>query len=129
VDIGEQIAVFGRSFTAKVAEIARCDLVLVTQGTGAVLPSWLLERPCIVYHVAGVVANRSDLASRNVFQLDQRAVVEEAPGAAPAAGNRFSLALWGLDDALVRAAGARLGLARECALPEGDHTTMNAGTA
>ncbi len=120
-----EIRIFGRSFAAKVPEIAGCDLAIATQGTAALLPSWLLERPTIVYHVASQVPNRSDLAEDTVIQLDQRAVIEENPDAAAAHGLRFSLALWGLDDALVRAVGERLGLARE--IP--DQTTMNAGTA
>lgn len=117
--------IFGRSFAAKVPDIATCDLAIATQGTAALLPSWLLERPTIVYHAASQVPNRSDLAAHSVFQLDQRAVIEETPDAAAAHGLRFSLALWGLDDALVRAVGERLGLRRE--IP--DQTTMKAGTA
>jgi hypothetical protein len=124
-----QVSIFGRSAFAKVAEIAQCDLVLTTQGTGALLPSWLLDRMTIVYHVAAMVPNRSDLSEATVIQLDQRAVIEE-PGEAPARhGSRFTLALWGLDDALVRAVGERLGLEREIpAPPSAAHTTMKAGT-
>jgi hypothetical protein len=117
--------IFGRSFAAKVPDIAGCDLAIATQGTAALLPSWLLERPTIVYHVASQIPNRSDLAEHSVIQLDQRAVIEERPDAAAAHGLRFSLALWGVEDALVRAVGERLGLVRELA----DHTTMKAGTA
>jgi hypothetical protein len=127
--IARQVRIHGRSAFAKVAEIAQCDLVLTTQGTGALLPSWLLDRPAIVYHVAAMVPNRSDLSEATVVQLDQRAVIEEARDGPAAHGNRFSLALWGLDDALVRAVGDRLGLQREIAAPPAAaHTTMNAGT-
>jgi hypothetical protein len=136
VAIVAQHRVFGRSFTAKIPEIAPCDLVLVTQGTGALMPSWLLERPTIVYHAAKHVKNRTDLADRGVFQLDQRAILEEPP-TVPPQGSRFAIALWGLDDALVRAAGARLGLVPELPVPElpapelpaPDQVTTKAGTA
>jgi hypothetical protein len=116
VAIARHIPIFGRSSFAKVAEIASCDLVLTTQGTGALLPSWLLERPTIVYHVAAMVPNRSDLSEATVVQLDQRAVIEESAGAAEH-GSRFTLALWGVDDALVRAVGERLGMQREVLPP------------
>jgi len=119
--------IFGRSFAAKVPDIAGCDLAIATQGTAALLPSWLLARPTIVYHAASQVPNRSDLAEDSVIQLDQRAVIEEAPGAAATHGLRFSLALWGLDDALLRAVGGRLGLVREIEGP--DQTATKAGTA
>lgn len=117
VTIAAQHRVFGRSFTGKLPEIAPCDLVLVTQGTGALMPSWLLERPTIVYHAAQHVKNRIDLADHGVFQLDQRAILEEPP-TVPPQGPRFAIALWGLDDALVRAAGDRLGLVPELPVPE-----------
>jgi hypothetical protein len=125
IELGTRIAIFGRSSFAKVADVAACDLVLVTQGTGAVVPSWLLARPTIVYHVASVVSNRSDLSEDSAFSVDQRAIVEEAPGSPPTGPNRFAIALWGLDDALVRAVGDRLGLEREVF----DQTETNAGTA
>jgi hypothetical protein len=115
--IARQVPIFGRSAYAKVAEIAPCDLVLTTQGTGALLPSWLLDRATIVYHVAAMVPNRSDLSEATVIQLDQRAVIEEAGEGAARHGSRFTLAPWGLDEALVRAVGARLGLEREIAGP------------
>jgi hypothetical protein len=126
VAIAAEIRLFGRSSYAKVAGTAPCDLVLTTQGTGALLPSWLLERPTIVYHVAAMVPNRSDLHEPTVVQLDQRAVIEEEADAAARHGSRFTLALWGVDDALVRAVGERLGLEREIPLPA--HTTTKAGT-
>jgi hypothetical protein len=130
VAIAAQHRVFGRSFTAKLPEIAPCDLVLVTQGTGALMPSWLLERPTIVYHAAQHVKNRIDLADHGVFQLDQRAILEEPP-TVPPQGPRFAIALWGLDDALVRAAGDRLGLVPELPVPVPlpDQVTTKAGTA
>ncbi|PWS35116.1 hypothetical protein DFH01_22620 [Falsiroseomonas bella] len=116
VAIASEIRLFGRSAYEKVAEIAPCDLVLTTQGTGALLPSWLLERPTIVYHVAAMVPNRSDLHEPTVVQLDQRAVIEEAEGDAQH-GSRFTLALWGVEDALLRAVGEKLGLEPELLPP------------
>ncbi|WP_137177978.1 hypothetical protein [Roseomonas sp. AR75] len=126
VPVASETRLFGRSAYAKVPEIAPCDLVITTQGTGALLPSWLLERPTIVYHVAAMVPNRSDLHEPTVVQLDQRAVIEESEGAAQH-GSRFTLALWGLDDALVRAVGERLGLERELASPPSISLPRSAG--
>jgi hypothetical protein len=126
VAIGRQERIFGLSAAAKVPALRDCDLAMVTQGTGAVIPNWLLQRTTITYHVARKVGTRSDLWEPCVVQVDQRAVIEPpaGPGADP---GRFSIALWGLEDALLRAVGQRLGLTREMEGP--DQTTMKAGTA
>ncbi len=125
VRLGRQIPIFGRSIVAKVPTIAGCDLVMVTQGTGAVVPNWLLQRTTIVWHVAQKVGNRSDLSEETIVQVDQRAVVETEADPAQPNAERFSIALWGMEDALVRAVGEELGLVRELT----DQTTMKAGTA
>jgi hypothetical protein len=129
VPASRQFRIFGRSSDDKVGAVAECDLVLVTQGTGAVVPSWLLSRPTIVYHVARAVAVRSDVCEKTVTQMDQRAVIEPPPDPAQPDAARFSLALWGLDDALVRAVGPNLGLKRELPGPPTDQASTNAGTA
>ncbi len=113
VAIAREERIFGRSAAAKVPALRDCDLVMVTQGTGAVIPNWLLQRTTITYHIARKVGTRSDLWEPRVVQVDQRAVIE--PSAESEAG-RFSIEPWGLDDALVRAVGEQLGLVREIPL-------------
>lgn len=105
IRIARQARIFDRSALAKIPELEDCDLVLVTQGTGAVIPCWLLRRPTITYHAAAMINDRSCLEDDVAFNVDQRAVLE-SPGAS--AGHQFELALWGLEDALRRAVGSRL---------------------
>ncbi|MBP0444989.1 hypothetical protein J8J14_09355 [Roseomonas sp. SSH11] len=111
VAIAAQYRIFGRDALAKLPELAGCDLVITTLGTGGVVASWLLRRPAIVYHVASAASNMADLDPATVVQVDQRAVGEPPPGD-PLAGRhqRFTLALWGMEDALRRVMGDRLPL-------------------
>ena len=119
VPLGEQVRIFDRSSLAKVPDLARCDLALTTQGTGAQVSSWLLQRPTIVYHVASATSNRSYLDDASAIDMDPRAVDELPPGDVRAANHqRFSLALWGLEDALRRAVAGRLAIRPECPPPE-----------
>ncbi|WP_338663557.1 hypothetical protein VQH23_25880 [Pararoseomonas sp. SCSIO 73927] len=102
VRIARQHRFYGRSAQAKVALTAGCDLAFVTQGTGAVIPCWLLRRPTIVYHVASMVRDRSCLDEGAAFSVDQRAV--EEPGDPELVARRcFRLAPWGLEEAMQRA--------------------------
>jgi hypothetical protein len=107
IPIARQTQIFDRSALAKIPELEDCDLVLVTQGTGAVIPCWLLRRPTITYHVASMIHDRSCLEDDVAFNVDQRAVLEPAGinGA-----RQFELAFWGLEDALRRAVGQRLSI-------------------
>lgn len=110
---GQRIDIFGRSAQAKVPVVAECDLVFVTQGTGAVIPCWLLKRPTIVYHVASMVHDRSCLDDEAVFSVDQRAV-GEPPSDDPLAvqHRRFTLAPWGLEEAMGRALSSSVAITR-----------------
>ncbi|SHK34888.1 hypothetical protein SAMN02745194_04747 [Roseomonas rosea] len=119
VTLTAQKRVFGRTALAKLPELATCDLVITTQGTGGVVASWLLRRPTIVYHVAGAASNMADLDPATVIPVDQRAVGELPPGDPRAGGHqRFTLAPWGMEEALCRAVGGRLAIRRECEGPE-----------
>jgi hypothetical protein len=109
--LGEQLRLFGRSAQEKVPAVAECDLAFVTQGTGAVIPCWLLKRPTVIYHVASMVQDRSCLDDTVAFNVDQRAVIEMPPEEGrPVHQRRFSLAHWGLDEAMRRALGGSLDL-------------------
>ncbi len=119
VTLAVQKRVFGRAALAKLPELASCDLVITTQGTGGVVASWLLRRPTIVYHVARVASNMADLDPSTVISVDQRAVDEVSPDDPRAGGHqRFTLAPWGMEEALCRAVGDRLAIRRECEGPE-----------
>ena len=116
--LGRERRIFDRSSLAKVSELVGCDLAITTQGTGAQVVSWLLQRPTIVYHVAEAATNRSYLDEASVVDMDGRAVSELTANAAGAtAHQRFSLAFWGLEDALRRAVGHRLAIRPEYPVP------------
>jgi hypothetical protein len=116
VSLGEQLRIFSLSSLAKVPEIARCDLALTTRGTGALICSGLLRRPTIVYHAAAGAGHNAELDEATVVPVDQRAISE--PPADPARpGLCFSIAPWGLEEALRRAVGDRLAIRSECAAP------------
>jgi hypothetical protein len=119
VSLRRQVRVFDRSAAEKIPETGDCDLVLVTQGTGAVVPCWLLQRPTITYHVADMVGDRSCLDESVAYNVDQRAI-EPPPPDVPLADQhrRFSIALWGLEEALMRAVGSRLTITRELPGPD-----------
>jgi hypothetical protein len=118
--IGSGARIFGRAAHEKIGDVARCDLVFVTQGTGALLPSWLLSRPSIVYNIASRVSNRSDLSDDRVFQVDQRAIIEDESAASGSAGSRFAIAPWGIEDAMMRALRDRFPMARTLGSPDED---------
>lgn len=117
--VGSGTRIFGRAAHEKIAEIARCDLVFVTQGTGALLPSWLLNRPTVVYNIASRIGNRSDLSEDRVFQVHQHAIIEDASAASGSAGSRFAIAPWGMEEAMMRAIGERFPMERTLQWPDG----------
>ncbi|MGZ8216584.1 hypothetical protein [Methylomagnum sp.] len=109
-----QVQIYGRSAEAKIDEVQDCDLVIVTQGTGAVIPCWLLQRPTIIYHVAGAVSDRSCLDERYVYDINSGAILPDSDSAALVFHERrFSIALWGMEEALIRAAGNKLSIKQE----------------
>ncbi|MCR0981445.1 glycosyltransferase family 61 protein [Roseomonas populi] len=112
--IGEQRRVFGLSPLEKLPEILRCDLVVSAQGVITQLSSWLLRRPTITWARNG--ARRVELDEATAHEIDPRALAD-APG--EDRGNRVLLAPWGVEDALRRAAGARLDIRPTHPPPEG----------
>lgn len=109
-----QVRIFGRNAEGKVDEIQDCDLAIVTQGTGAVIPCWLLKRPTIIYHVSEAISERSCLDENYAYNIDSSAIL-------PASDNprlvlherKFSIALWGMEKALIKAAGDKLPIKSE----------------
>ena len=107
--LGEQRRIFDRSALEKVPDLARCDLAITTLGTGAMIVSWLLQRPTIVYQEAGKAANRAYLDDGTAVDVDPRAVEALSPDDPRSGGHqRFLLAPWGLEEALRRALAGRL---------------------
>jgi hypothetical protein len=114
VTIRNQTVIYDRSSQNKIPEMVDCDLVLVTQGTGAVIPCWLLQRKSITYQTPTVMADRSCIDESVTFNVDQRAIYCPPPEpGTPHNVHCFELKLWGLEDALVRAVGDRLTIRRE----------------
>jgi hypothetical protein len=116
--LGGQRRIFDRSSLDKVPYLAGCDLAITTQGTGAMIASWLLRRPTIVYHVPGAASNRDYLDDATAIDMDGRAIGAPPPDD-PAIGihQRFTLAPWGMEDALRRALAGRLVIPQECPPP------------
>ncbi|MCR0981444.1 hypothetical protein [Roseomonas populi] len=111
VPLAEQMRIFGRSAAGKVPVLARCDLALTTRGTGAMITSWLLRRPTITFHHPRAGASWDYLDRSTVTDVDPRAI-GEPPADDPLAARhqRFTLAPWGLEEALGRALEGRLAL-------------------
>lgn len=110
--------IFGLSAEAKIPFVEGCDLVMVTQGTGAVIPCWLLQRPTITYHVTEIVGDRSCLDDDYAYNVSQQAILPESGSDAKVAHQkRFSIALWGVEEALIRAVGNKLPLSQELEWP------------
>ncbi|MCQ4159679.1 hypothetical protein NON00_07040 [Roseomonas sp. GC11] len=106
---GERIRVFGRTALDKIADLHRCDLAFTTQGAGALVCSWLLRRPTIVYHRGAAVANHANVDVASIVAVDPRAVGGPPPGDLLAQKHdRFVLAPWGLEAAMRRALAGRL---------------------
>lgn len=116
-----QTKIFGMNVEAKIPHVEGCGLVMVTQGTGAVIPCWLLQCPTITYHVQEIVGDRSCLDEDFAYNIPQRAILP-LPGdtAKVPHEKRFSIALWGVESALIDAVGEYLPLhpSLECPIPQ-----------
>jgi len=103
-----QVSIFGRNACDKIPETATCDLAFVTRGTGTVIPCWLLQRPTISFHVPELAGDRTCLDDEFAFDVDPSAVETVPDDDAPAAHmKRFSLAMWGVEEAVRRALAAQ----------------------
>jgi hypothetical protein len=111
-DIGvdfTQTRVFGRTALGKIPFLKDADLVLAVQGTGAVVPCWLLGRATISYHVAEILKDRSCLDEAVAVNVDLDALeLTDDDNRGVGHLTHFRMAFWGMEEAMVAALRGRI---------------------
>ncbi|MBP0494348.1 hypothetical protein [Roseomonas indoligenes] len=111
VPLAAQFRIFGASALEKVPVLAGCGLAVTTRGAGAMISSWLLRRPTITYRAPANDSSWDYMDRDSVTEMDP-AAIGEPPADDPLAARhrRFTLALWGLEEAMGRALEGQLTL-------------------